>query len=108
MAFIALRKLSFQARMRSNPLGLHIWFLVRPFVYFHALCANSEGFGETSLTWAYAVRLCDKYHNLMSWLIYLGYTRFFVSECSSEVTEHDNGESWTSAMDKCMRCQCKV
>ena len=38
------------------------------------MCANSEDFGETaqmhSLAWAFAVRLCDKYHNLMSWLIY--------------------------------------
>ena len=32
------------------------------------------GSGETvrmrSLAWAFAVRLCDKYHNLKSWLIY--------------------------------------
>ena len=33
------------------------------------MCANSEGFGETAnLAWAFAGRLCDKYHNLMSWL----------------------------------------
>ena len=36
-------------------------------------CANSEGSGETArmrrLAWAFASRLCDKYHNLMSWLI---------------------------------------
>ena len=41
----------------------------------YVMCANSEGSGETarmrSLAWALAVRLCDKYHNLMSWLIYL-------------------------------------
>ena len=34
--------------------------------------ANSEGSGETArmrrLAWAFAGRLCDKYHNLMSWL----------------------------------------
>ena len=38
------------------------------------MCANSEGSGETarmrSLAWAFAVRLCDKYYNLMSRLIY--------------------------------------
>ena len=38
------------------------------------MCANSEGSGETArmrrLAWAFAGRLCDKYHNLMSWLIY--------------------------------------
>ena len=37
------------------------------------MCANSEGSGETvrmrRLAWAFAGRLCDKYHNLMSWLI---------------------------------------
>ena len=36
------------------------------------MCANSEGSGETaqmrSLTWAFAVRLCNKYYNLMRWL----------------------------------------
>ena len=33
-------------------------FLVGPFVYFHTLCERT----------AKAGRLCDKYHNLMSWL----------------------------------------
>ena len=36
------------------------------------MCANREGSGETArmrrLAWAFAGRLCDKYHNLMSWL----------------------------------------
>ena len=36
--------------------------------------ANSEGSGETArmrrLAWAFAGRLCDKFHNLVSWLIY--------------------------------------
>ena len=36
------------------------------------MCANSEGSGETAqmcrLAWAFAGRLCDKHHNLMSWL----------------------------------------
>ena len=40
------------------------------FPYF--MCANSEDCGETArmcrLCWAFAGRLCDKYHNLMSWL----------------------------------------
>ena len=38
------------------------------------MCTNSEGSGETArmrrLAWAFAGRLCDKYHNLMSWLIW--------------------------------------
>ena len=36
------------------------------------MCANSEGSGEAArmcrLAWAFAGRLCDKYHNLMRWL----------------------------------------
>ena len=38
------------------------------------MCANSEGSVETarmrSLDWAFAVRLCDKYHFLTSWLFW--------------------------------------
>ena len=41
------------------------------FPYF--TCANSEGSGEIAwmcrLARAFAGRLCDKYHDLMSWLI---------------------------------------
>ena len=58
MALIALCKLNLQTRMRSNPLGLHVWILVRPFVYFHTLCVRTakalarlrrcEGSGETA------------------------------------------------------------
>ena len=37
------------------------------------MCANSEGSGETArmrrFAWAFAGRLCDKYHNFMSCLI---------------------------------------
>ena len=36
------------------------------------MCANSEGSGETAwmrrLAWAFTSRLCEKYHNVMSWL----------------------------------------
>ena len=44
--------------------------LVGPFVYLlpYFMCANSEGSDETArmrrLAWAFAVHLCDKYHNL--------------------------------------------
>ena len=58
--------------MCSHPMGLDVWSLVGPFVYFHTLCANSEGSGKTAqmrkLAWAFAGCLCDKYHSLMSWL----------------------------------------
>ena len=49
--------------------GLDVWFFIGP--YF--MCVNSKGSGETAqmrrLGWDFAGRLCDKYHNLMSWLI---------------------------------------
>ena len=55
-------------RMRNHPVGLVVWFLVRPFVYFHTLClqtakalAGLRGLPEPSL-------VAFKYNNLMSWL----------------------------------------
>ena len=41
MAFFVLRKLILQTRMRSHPVRLDIWFLVRPFVYFHTSCVRT-------------------------------------------------------------------
>ena len=71
MALFVPRKLILQTHMHNHPVGLDIWFLVRPFVYFHTR-ANSEGSGETAqmrrLSWAFAGCLCDNYHKLMSWL----------------------------------------
>ena len=69
-----LRKLILQTRMRSHPVGVRCLIFgrtLRLLPYF--MCANSEGSGETArmrrLAWAFVGRLCDKYHNLMSWLI---------------------------------------
>ena len=96
MALIALRKLNLQTRMRSNPLELHVWFFVRPFVYFHTLCVRTaklwqncaSGSGETvqmrSLAWAFVVRLCDKYHNLTSWLVCFHAWHYY-TECDTDV-----------------------
>ena len=70
MALLALCKLNLQTCMRSNRLGLDVWFLVRPFFYFQTLCVRTVTALAhlCGLAWAFAVRLCDKYHNLMSWL----------------------------------------
>ena len=75
MVLFVLRKLILQTRMRSHPVGLDVWFFgraLRLLPYF--MYANSEGSGETArmcrLAWAFDGRLCDKYHNLMSWLIH--------------------------------------
>ena len=43
-------------RIRSHPVGLDVWFLVEPFVYFQM----------SRFAWAFAGRLCDKYHNLIA------------------------------------------
>ena len=59
MALFVLRKLIIQTYMCSNPVGLDVWFLVGPFVYFHTQIKSARVF---------AGRLCDKYYNLMSWL----------------------------------------
>ena len=41
MALFVLRKLILQTRMRSHPVGLDVWILVRPFVYFHTSCVQT-------------------------------------------------------------------
>ena len=71
VVLFVLSKLIFQTGMLSHPMGLDVWFLVGAFVYFHTAClrtTNSEGCGETArmcrLAWAFAGRICDKYHEL--------------------------------------------
>ena len=73
MALFVLRKLNLQWHMHNHPVGARCLIFDRTLrlpPYF--MCANSEGSGETArmlrLAWAFAGRLCDKYHNLMSWL----------------------------------------
>ena len=49
--------------------GPDVWFLVGPFVYFHNSCVRiAKALARLRRC------LCDKYHNLMSWLIYCGYS----------------------------------
>ena len=60
IVLFVLRKLILQMRMRSHPVGLDVLFFgqtLRLLPYF--MCVNSKGSG--------AGRLCDEYHNLMSW-----------------------------------------
>ena len=38
MVLFVLRKLILQMHMHSHPVGLDVWFLVGPFVYFHSSC----------------------------------------------------------------------
>ena len=68
MVLFIRRKLILQTHMRSHPVGLDVWFLVGPFIFFYIPCAripshvqglemitfiiykraNSEGWGETA------------------------------------------------------------
>ena len=41
MALFVPRKLILKPHMRSHPVGLDIWFLVGPFVYFHTSCVRT-------------------------------------------------------------------
>ena len=72
MALFVLRKRFIQRLMRSHPMGLGVWFLVGRFVYFHTLCLRTvkalARLWMRRLAWAFAGQLCDKHHNLMSWL----------------------------------------
>ena len=41
MAFFVLHKHILETRMRSQSVGLDVWFLVRPFIYFHTSCVRT-------------------------------------------------------------------
>ena len=64
LALFVPRKFILQTCIRSHPVGLDVWFLVGSFVYFHSSCVRTA----KALARAFAGRLCDKYHSLMSWL----------------------------------------
>ena len=39
--FSSSRKFILQTRMRIHPVGVNVWFLVGPFIYFHTLCVRT-------------------------------------------------------------------
>ena len=41
MVLFVLRNLNLQMRIHIHPVGLDVWFLVGPFVYFHTLCVRT-------------------------------------------------------------------
>ena len=41
MVLFVLHKLILQTCMCSHPVGIDVWFLVRPFVYFHTSCVRT-------------------------------------------------------------------
>ena len=74
MVLFILSKLLLQKRMCSHPVARYLMFGPTLSLLPFFMCVNSEGSGETErmhrLAWAFAGCLCDKYHDLMSWLIY--------------------------------------
>ena len=66
MLFFILRKLILLTRTRIHPVGLYAWF----FLSKHTCTSILHVCEQRRLwrAWAFAVCLCDKYHNLMSWL----------------------------------------
>ena len=56
--------------MSRDPVGLGVWFLVRPFVFFRALCVRAAG-ALVGLAWAFAGRLCEVpwSHELAQWSV---------------------------------------
>ena len=86
MALIAFRKLSLQTCMCSNPLGLHVWFLVRPFVYFHTLCVRTvkalARLGQSRLN----LRCSPMWYlNFLSWLKLLFFFFSFIAVLFLEI-----------------------
>ena len=41
MVLFVLHKLILQTHMSSHPVGLHVWILVGPFIYFHTSCVRT-------------------------------------------------------------------
>ena len=87
MALFVLHKLILQTRIWSHPVGLDVWFFVGAFVYFHTSCARiAKALARlracAGSPWAFAGRLCDKYHNLMSLLNFVitSFTNFNLLE----------------------------
>ena len=64
---LVLRNLILQTHMCSYTVGLDVWFLVGPFVYFQLHVCEQRRLPIIG-------RLCYKYHYLMSWLIYCKFT----------------------------------
>ena len=88
MVLFVLRKLILRTHMCSNPVGLDFWLLAGPFVYFHTSCLR------TAKALARLHRcLCDKYHNLISWLILLPFVCYILAGSVSYIVLRYNKAS---------------
>ena len=88
LALFVLRKLILQTRMPSYPVGLDVFFLVWPFVYFHTSCVRTAkalarlrgcaGSPEPSLV-AYAISTIISWTGSNNNFVSLGMSRNIVS-----------------------------
>ena len=88
-----------------------LWSTLRLFPYF--MCANSE----SPWLWRdFAGRLCDKYHNVMSWHIYLCFNRFYCENgvslysyfpifpyihIDTTTTDNNGAATWQNQQNEC-------
>ena len=99
MALFVLHELILQSGMHSHPVGLDVWFLIGPFVYFHTSCVRTaKALARLRrLAWAFAGCLCGKYHNLMRWLKPLGlrtWSVIHVTKCHLDQTNSCAKVKW--------------
>ena len=68
MVLFILRKLILQMGMRSHPMGLDIWFLVRPFIYFHTYVSELQRLWRDSMDAQAGLSLCwSPISTIISW-----------------------------------------
>ena len=112
LALFVLRKCILQIRMHSHPVGLDVWFLVWPFVYFFSSCVRTAkalarlracaGSPEPSLV-AFAIS------TIISWadslILLLKFLFAFQNgqrqPKSMHKSERDNNTAETTAFTKC-------
>ena len=104
MVLFVLRKPMLHTRMHSHLMGLDVWLLVGPFVYFHTLCVwtakaltrlrVSAGSPEPSLV-AYAISTIISWADVYTFCIYLkmnseSYDRFSEINFQNSTTQSKN------------------
>ena len=104
MALFVPSKLILQTRMRSHPVGLDVWLLVWPFVYFHSSCVQTAKALARLRGYAGSPELvCDKYHNLVSWLKFETWHRYTSIFCQWKKTSI-NSESLCQHLKRLRFC----
>ena len=118
-----LPKLILQTHMRSHPVGLDVWFLVRHFVYFHTLCVKALArpvacVVSTKISWAGSFgfyssldQIYFKYYRLLCFHAFL-FHGFVITEKWARVWQNQQNDlctqrrlrstAWASDQTGCM------